>query len=62
MIGDSGRGAPELRKESRYNYDNDILGNNYDIGTDVLTVIVEAKDFEGDSCLHYEVVGLIDKL
>ena len=62
VIGDSGRGVPELRKDSRYNYDNDIIGNNYNIGTDVLTVMAEAKDFQGDSCLHYEVVNLVDRL
>jgi predicted RND superfamily exporter protein len=28
----------------------------------VLTVIAEAKGFEGDSCLHYPVVNLIDRL
>ena len=61
VIGDLGRGVPELRQESRYNLDNDFIGNNYNIGTDLLTVIVEAKDFEGDSCLHYEVVGLIER-
>ncbi len=62
VIGDSGRGVPELRKDSRYNKDNDQIGNTYNIGTDLLTVIAEAKDFQGDSCLHHEVVGLIDKL
>src|SRR6185503_1381383 len=44
-----------------YNRDNDQIGNTYNIGTDLLTVIAEAKDFQGDSCLHHEVVGLIDK-
>jgi len=61
VIGDSGKGVPELRKDSRYNLDNDVIGSNYLIGTDVLTVIVEAPDFEGDSCLHYPVVNTIDK-
>ena len=61
VIGDLGRGVPELRQDSRYNRDNDVIGQNYNIGTDLLTVIVEAKKFEGDSCLHYEVTGLVDK-
>lgn len=61
VIGDSGKGVPELRKDSRYNLDNDVIGNNYLIGTDVLTVIVEAPNFEGDSCLNYPVVNTIDK-
>ena len=61
VIGDSGRGVPELHKDSRYNRDNDQIGSTYNIGTDLLTVIAEAKDFQGDSCLHHEVVGLLDR-
>ncbi|WP_028080210.1 efflux RND transporter permease subunit [Solimonas soli] len=61
VIGDSGTGAPELRQDSRYNHDNRAIADSYNIGTDVLSVIVEAKDFEGDSCLHYPVVNLIDR-
>jgi len=61
VIGDSGRGVPELHKDSRYNRDNDQIGNTYNIGTDLLTVIAEARDFQGDSCLHHEVVGLLDR-
>lgn len=61
VIGDSGKGVPELHKDSRYNRDNDVIGNNYLIGTDVLTIVVEAPNFEGDSCLHYPVVNVIDK-
>ncbi|PPE74372.1 transporter [Solimonas fluminis] len=61
VIGDSGKGVPELRYDSRYNYDDRAINGSYNIGTDVLTVIAEAKDFEGDSCLHYEVVDLIDR-
>jgi uncharacterized protein len=61
VIGDSGRGVPELRKDSRYNTDNDTIGNTYNIGTDLLTVIAEAPGFQGDSCLHYPVVNLLDR-
>jgi predicted RND superfamily exporter protein len=61
VIGDSGRGVPELHLASRYNTDNDTIGNTYNIGTDLLTVIAEARDFQGDSCLHYEVVSLLDR-
>jgi uncharacterized protein len=62
VIGDSGRGVPELHKDARYNLDNDQIGSTYNIGTDLLTIIAEAKDFQGDSCLHHEVVGLLDRL
>ena len=61
VIGDSGRGVPELHDDSRYNLDNDQIGDTYNIGTDLLTVIAEARDFSGDSCLHYEVVNLLDR-
>ena len=61
VIGDSGTGAPELRPDSRYNRDSNQIAKSYLIGVDVLTVIAEAKDFEGDSCLHYPVTNLIDR-
>ncbi|WP_428311526.1 efflux RND transporter permease subunit [Hydrocarboniphaga sp.] len=61
VIGDTGRGAPELRADSRYNYDDRVINNSYNIGTDVLTVIVEAPDFQGDSCLQYPVINLVDR-
>jgi predicted RND superfamily exporter protein len=61
VIGDSGHGAPELRPDSRYNLDSEQIARNYLIGVDVLTVIAEAKNFDGDSCLHYPVTNLIDR-
>lgn len=61
IIGDSGSGVPELRADSRYNKDNDAIGSTYNIGTDVLTIMVEAKDFQGDSCLHFPVVDVVDR-
>jgi predicted RND superfamily exporter protein len=59
--GDVGNGAPELRADSRYNRDNAQILGNYNIGVDVLSVIVEAKGFEGDACLHYPVMNAIDR-
>lgn len=61
VIGDSGEGVPELHEDSRYNQDNRVIASTYDIGVDVLTVIAEAPDFEGDACLHYPVVSLVDR-
>jgi predicted RND superfamily exporter protein len=60
--GDVGSGAPELRETSRYNRDNAQIGQSYNVGVDVLSVIVEAKRFEGDSCLHYPVMNAIERL
>jgi len=61
VIGDSGRGVPELHTDSRYNQDGNTIASTYNIGVDVLTVIIEAKDFQGDSCLQYPVISLVDK-
>jgi predicted RND superfamily exporter protein len=61
VVGDQGEGVPELHEDSRYNMDSRAISQSYDIGVDVLTVIVEAKDFDGDSCLHYPVINLVDR-
>jgi predicted RND superfamily exporter protein len=62
VIGDIGSGAPELREGSRYNVDSHNIVSHYAIGVDVLTVVVEAKQFAGDdACLHYDVMNAVDK-
>jgi uncharacterized protein len=61
VIGDSGTGVPELHEDSRYNEDSRAIASTYNIGVDLLTVIVEAKDFPTDSCLQYPVINLIDR-
>mgnify|MGYP000312534096 CR=1 FL=1 len=61
VIGDSDVGAPELHPDSRYNIDSRTIAGMYDIGVDVLSVIVEAPDFPGDSCLQYPVINLVDR-
>ena len=61
VIGDTGVGVPELHEDSRYNIDNRTIAQSYDIGVDLLTVIVEAPGFETDSCLQYPVINLIDR-
>ncbi len=60
-VGDIGSGAPELRSDSRYNQDNDAIVSHYTIGVDVLSVIVEAKGFDGDACLYYSVMNNVDR-
>ncbi|MGE8365938.1 efflux RND transporter permease subunit [Cupriavidus sp.] len=59
-IGDIGSGAPELRADSRYNHDSENIVGQYNIGVDVLTVVVEPKGFD-DGCLHYPVMGAIER-
>ncbi|SDS07825.1 efflux RND transporter permease subunit [Pseudomonas oryzae] len=61
VIGDIGSGAPEFREDSRYNRDNASIVGSYAIGVDVLSVVVEAKGFEGDACLHYSVMSAVDR-
>lgn len=61
VVGDSDVGAPELHADSRYNIDSRNIVDLYDIGVDVLSVIIEAPGFEGDSCLQYPVINLVDR-
>jgi predicted RND superfamily exporter protein len=42
-IGDLGKGVPELRADSRYNRDTDMITSHFAIGVDLLQVIAEAK-------------------
>ncbi len=56
-IGDLHRGVPELRPESRYNIDTDVITDRFAIGVDILTVIVETIP---DGCIDYGVMTEID--
>jgi predicted RND superfamily exporter protein len=60
--GDIGNGAPELREQSRYNQDSRRIVEGYNVGVDVLTVIVETQGFAGDACLHPPVMQAMDRL
>src|SRR3546814_19504118 len=55
VIGDSGTGAPELRANSRYNHDDRQIATTYNIGTDVLSIIVERKTSSGTAAFTYPV-------
>jgi len=59
-IGDVGSGAPELRADSRYNRDSSAVVNQYNIGSDALTVVVEPTGFD-DACLHYPVMSAVER-
>jgi predicted RND superfamily exporter protein len=43
-IGDTQSGVPELRADSRYNRDSNIITSKFSIGVDILNVIVETKE------------------
>jgi uncharacterized protein len=57
-IGDTQSGVPELRADSRYNRDNDVITSKFNIGVDLLTVIVESQQ---PACVSYELMSSIDR-
>lgn len=57
-IGDMHRGVPELRTDSRYNIDSDVITSHFSIGVDLLTVIVETK---ADGCIDYDIMTAVDR-
>ncbi len=56
-IGDLQTGVPELRAESRYNIDSEVISDKFSIGVDVLTVIVETA---AEGCVNYDIMSAID--
>ena len=56
-IGDTQSGVPELRADSRYNRDSNIITSKFSIGVDILTVIVETKE---PACTSHELMTAID--
>ena len=56
-IGDLHRGVPELRSDSRYNIDSEIISSKFSIGVDILSVIVETVP---DGCVDWQVMNTID--
>ncbi|MFK5927262.1 MAG: MMPL family transporter [Desulfuromusa sp.] len=57
-IGDMHRGVPELRTDSRYNQDSQVITDHFSIGVDLITVIVETKP---DGCIDYDIMTAIDR-
>jgi predicted RND superfamily exporter protein len=60
LTGDVGSGVPELRAESRYNRDNDIVVKNYSIGMDALSVYVETTG-QTEACLSWPVMNAVER-
>lgn len=56
-IGDTQAGVPELRPDSRYNRDTDVITSKFSIGVDIINVIVETAP---DGCIDYDVMKAID--
>jgi predicted RND superfamily exporter protein len=61
-IGDLGKGVPELRANSRYNQDVDMITSHFAIGVDLLQVIAEAKAASEDDspCVDRAVMDRIE--
>ena len=59
QTGDLDPGAPELRKDSRYNQDNAYITGNYALSSDLFAVIVKTKK---DACLNYKTLVQADRL
>ena len=57
-IGDTQSGVPELRPDSRYNRDTQLITSKFSIGTDVLNVIVETKE---NGCIDHRIIDAIDR-
>jgi predicted RND superfamily exporter protein len=57
-IGDTQAGVPELRADSRYNRDNDVITSKFSIGVDVLTAIVQSQQ---PVCVSHELMTWIDR-
>lgn len=56
-IGDTASGVPELRQNSRYNRDSQLITSKFSIGVDILSVIVETVP---NGCIDHEVLALMD--
>ena len=57
-IGDLHAGVPELRVDSRYNLDTAAITDNFEIGVDILSVVVETVP---DGCTRHDVMETIDR-
>ncbi|MFO7766895.1 MAG: MMPL family transporter [Pelovirga sp.] len=57
-IGDMHQGVPELRSDSRYNIDTDVITSHFSIGIDLISVIVET---EADACIDHQIMDRIDR-
>ncbi|MFA6954593.1 MAG: MMPL family transporter [Thermoanaerobaculia bacterium] len=57
-VGDLHRGVPELHGDSRYNIDTDMITKKFNIGVDVITVIVESVP---QGCTDFDVMTNIDR-
>ena len=58
-IGDLDKGAPELRPDSRYNLDNNLITGRFSTSTDLMTIFAGTPL---ERCEEYKVIELVDRL
>ncbi len=56
-IGDLHAGVPELRPDSQYNIDTDVITSHFSIGVDVITTIIESHP---EACTEHEIMSVVD--
>ena len=56
-IGDLHAGVPELRPDSQYNIDTEVITSHFSIGVDVITTIIEAHP---EACTEHAIMSVID--
>lgn len=59
VVGDVDAGAPELRADSRYNVDMVAITDNFQVGTDELTLVAAGEE---GSCTKFASIYQIDRL
>ncbi|MCI0432230.1 MAG: MMPL family transporter, partial [Gemmatimonadetes bacterium] len=57
-IGDTQAGVPELRPDSRYNRDSNLISSRFSIGTDIINVIVETRP---NGCIDFPIIDAVNR-
>ncbi len=57
-IGDLHAGVPELRASSSYNIDTGVITDNFTLGVDVITTIIESHP---EACTEHDIMTTIDE-
>ena len=58
-VGDYGIGVPELRPDSRYNLDNEVIVRKFAIGVNTLGVVAQTHNVAG-ACTQYDIMSAIE--
>ena len=58
-VGDYGIGVPELRPDSRYNLDNEVIVRKFAIGVNTLGVVAQTHNVPG-ACTQYDIMSAIE--